>query len=131
MSKDVAPLTDKQQMFVDALVSNGGKVKEAAEVAGIHWQYGYTLKKELARHIAEAAQAYLSLHAVKAVQKVIETMDAEMPNPVQLNAANSILDRAGVKAVQEEEKATIKANIFILPEKRAIEAIETTFEEIK
>lgn len=123
MSKELA-LTPNQQNFIDMLIACDGNVAEAAREVGISDTYGYVLKNKLAKHIAEAAQQYLASHAISSAKKLIEMQDKEMPNPVHLNAINSVLDRAGVKYVSEEDKGpTIKANIFILPEKREIEPI--------
>lgn len=131
-NKELATLSDKEENFIDALIENGGSIRGASIAAGYGEAYGYQLRKRLAKHIAEAAQEYLAIHAVKAGHKLIGLMDAEMPNPTHLNATIAVLDRAGVikKDFHEEERPTIKANIFILPEKRFNEVIDTTFNEI-
>lgn len=125
MAKEIA-LTDREQLFIDNLLENGGKVQLAAEAAGYSMpaQYGYVLRKRLAKEIAEATQQWLAFHGPKAAQKVIDTMDAEMPNPLQLAAAKDILDRAGVKVKEEVQQVSVKANIFILPEKKMLEEIK-------
>lgn len=133
MSKEII-LSDREEAFVHALVSSGGDVAAAEDAGGYAKGYGYLVRKRLARPIAEAAQEYLSMHSVRAAKKVIDTMDAEMPNPVQLSAAQAVLDRAGVvrRTLEEEQVGpTIKANIFILPEKRYAEVIDAVFTEHK
>lgn len=127
-------LTDREEAFVHALVDSGGNIAIAEEAGGYAKGYGYLVRRRLAKHVAEAAQEYLAINSVKAAKKVVDTMDAVMPNPVQLTAAQAVLDRAGVvkKSLEEEQTGpTIKANIFILPEKRYAEIIDVTFTELK
>lgn len=121
-SKEVV-LNDREELFIQLLVENGGKVKEAAEESGYDHKYAYVVRKRLAKYIAEAAQQYLSIQSVKAAKKVIDIMDEEMPNAIQLQAAQAVLDRAGVikKDMNEGQINVQKANIFILPEKRESE----------
>lgn len=122
MSKEVAILDDRDQCFIDNLLNNGGNIRQASIDAGFsNGDYGYKVRRRLSKEIAEATQQWISFHGPKAAQKVIDTMDAEMPNPIQLAAAKDILDRAGVKLKEEVQEVHVKANIFILPEKRVIE----------
>src|SRR5229473_3557835 len=69
---------------------------------------------------------------VKAAAKIVNSMDAEMPNPIHLQAANSLLDRVGIikRDFAEENRNVIKANIFILPEKRTQEIVDTVYTAI-
>ena len=122
MSKEIA-LTNKEEAFIEHLFETGGKIKLAAELAGYkHAEtYGYVLRKRLAKEIAEAAQHYLSFNAPRAAKKIVDTMDEDNPNPIQFAAAKDILDRAGAKPKPEEvAQVSVKANIFILPEKKLI-----------
>lgn len=128
MAKEVV-LSEREEAFVDALVESGGNIQHASEVSGYAPKYCYLLKNKFAKQVAEATQIYLTLHAPKAAKHVIDTLSEPVPNPIRLNAARDILDRAGVKPmVEEEEKQVIKANIFILPEKKYAEIIEADFE---
>lgn len=121
MSKELV-VSDQDQLFIDTLLDNGGNVKQAAVASGHHASYGYIMRKRLASEIAEATQHYLAFHGPKAAHKIIGIMDDEMPNPVQLAAARDILDRAGIKTKDEGQQVNVKANIFILPEKKMLEA---------
>ena len=112
-------LTTQEQNFIENLVE-GLDPKKAAEAAGFHPLYGYQLRKRLSKFIVEAAEDYLALHAVKAAKHVTDTLDAEMPNPIKLQAANSLLDRVGIIKKDTIQAPVIKANIFILPEKKTI-----------
>ncbi len=117
-------INDQEQLFIDHLLDNGGNVRQAARDAGYGTpdKYGYVLRKRLSKEIAEATQQFLAFHGPKAAHKIIDTMDAEMPNPIQLAAAKDILDRAGVKTKDDSTQVNVKANIFILPEKKLLEA---------
>jgi len=123
MSKELTTINEKEQLFIENLLDNGGNVQKAAIDAGYKYaqSYGYVLRKRLAKEIAEATQQFLAFHGPKAAHKVISLMDAEMPNPTHLAAARDILDRGGVKTPEETNQINVKANIFILPEKRLLE----------
>jgi hypothetical protein len=112
-------LNDREEKFIQCLLEGKGN-DVAAREAGYTESYGYQLRKRLAKYIVDAAQDFLSIHAVKAAKHVVDTLDAEMPNPVKLQAAQSILDRVGVIKKDSVPTTTIKANIFILPEKQQI-----------
>lgn len=110
-------LSTKEQTFIEALINNGGQVFKAAEEAGYNKTYATVLKKKLSKYIIEATQEHLALHAIKAADRVIASIDEEVPNNVRLNAANSLLDRVGLSKRELDTQPSIKANIFILPEK--------------
>lgn len=124
MATELVPITEREELFIDTLIENDGNVAKTARDLNFSSKYGYYLRNKLGQHIAAAAQEYLSMHTIKAAKFVVGTLDDELPNPIKLNAANSILDRGGVlpkKEIKEqEEKPIIKANIFILPEKRYV-----------
>jgi hypothetical protein len=122
MSKEVT-ISNQEQLFIDLLLENGGKVPQAAADAGYSHpkSYGYVLRRRLAKEIAEATQQWLAFHGPKAAHKIVDMMDSDMPNPVHLNAARDVLDRAGIKPKEEVQQVNVKANIFILPEKRLLD----------
>lgn len=126
MQKELVELDDRERKFIEILLENGGKLQKAAEEAGFHPGYAYKLRDRLSKAIIQAAQEHLALNSVKAAQKVIDSIDAEMPNPIHLQAATALLDRVGIikKDPNAEQGTTIKSNIFILPEKHEIPAIE-------
>lgn len=116
-------LTTQEENFIDLLL-DGNSVSKAASTAGYSAVYGYTLKKKLSKFIVEAAQDYLALHAIKAAKHAVDVLEDDMPNPIKLQAAWGILDRVGVIKKDNTPITTIKANIFILPEKRSIDYID-------
>ena len=121
MSKE---LTTQEHNFIQNLYENGGHIANAARDAGYAPDYGYALKRRLAKEIVNAAKDYIAVHTVKAAIHMVNAIDAENPNPVQLNAAKEVLDRGGVARKDDTPTVTIRPNIFILPEKRPITIID-------
>lgn len=123
MSKELV-LNDKEQAFIDALIKNGGSLQEAAAEAGYHPLYAYKLRDRLAKYMPDLVKSFLALNALKAANHVVETITKDNPNVVQLNAARDVLDRVGVREEKDSNQPVIKANIFILPEKRELKVID-------
>lgn len=119
MSSKELTLTAKEELFVMALLDNGGNVREAAKVAGYaDVNYGYAVRKRLAKYIAQGVKDFLTVNgAARAANGLINMMDEDNPNPVKLNTYKDILDRTGVKHHEEQQQPSVKQNIFILPEK--------------
>jgi hypothetical protein len=110
-------LTEQETKFIEALILNGGNLGAAAESAGYARNYGYALRSRLSKHIIDATKDYFAVHAIKAANRVIESIDNQMPNAVNLNAALALLDRVGISKKDLDSSETIKANVFILPAK--------------
>jgi len=127
MSKDLVDLNEQERQFVELLFENQGNIKKSAEEAGFHPMYGYKLRDRLAKAITEAAQSYLAMNSMKAAVKLVDSIDDAMPNPIHVSAAQAVLDRVGIiKKDPNDGQQVIKANIFILPEKRFAEMIDVT-----
>lgn len=111
-------LTEAEENFIELVLLNEGNVAKAARDIGITATHAYRLRKRLAKHIIQATHEYLAMHAPKAANRVIGSIDEELPNPTRLSAAFGLLDRVGVNQKdKQEEKPVLKQNIFILPEK--------------
>ena len=122
-------LTDKQQKFLDCLITTNGDPKQAAILAGYsngsHYQVIAALKDE----IIDLATNVLANSAPEAAFKLVEIMKTNKPMPQiqnKLQAAQAILDRVGVV---KKERLDVNHNIgsggvFILPEKREGELID-------
>lgn len=121
MANEVA-LSNKEELFIQHLME-GMAVTKAAEAAGFNPTYGYPLRKKLAKHIINEAENYLAVHSVSAAKKLVDAISDDFPNAVQVQAANSLLDRIGIIKKDSTPQTTIKANIFILPEKQASQLI--------
>lgn len=122
---EVAALTTKQQLFLDALVSEDamGDLRTAMRIAGYSdkTKVAY-LAKEIRKEIREATETLLAMYAPKAAYALTSLLD----NPDTFNArhiisaSKEILDRTGlgVKAQMEVEVNT-PSPIFILPPKKS------------
>ena len=125
MSKELVELNEQEALFVELLFENEGNIKKAAEQAGFHPQYGYKLRNRLAKAITEASEQYLAVNSMKAAIKLVDSIDDPMPHPVNVSAAQAVLDRVGIiKKDPRDTQPIIKANIFILPEKRFAEMVD-------
>ena len=118
-------LTEKQQSFLDNLITTEGNPKEAAELAGYsgnHYQVIQTLKEE----IVDLASDVLARSAPQAAFKLVEVMTSDDAIPqvnTKLQAAQTILDRVGVsKKERLDINHNVNGGIFVLPEKKPIEA---------
>lgn len=121
MANDLVPLNEKEELFIEKLIENGGHLQNAAEAAGYHRAYAYQLRKKLGKHIIEATQDYFAVNALNAASRVVNSINDKMPNMTNLNAALALLDRVGItKKDLSDQSTTIKANIFILPAKQEI-----------
>ena len=117
-------LTDKQETFLTTLVENGGRVKEAMEVAGYHPGSRSNLINSVKNEIIERTRQYLASSSVQAANRLIEGLDADGTIPssqmeVRLRAANDILDRTGVSKRQEiATESKVLHGIVLLPAKK-------------
>ena len=117
-------LTDKQETFLTTLVENGGRVKEAMEVAGYHPASRSNLIKAGKHEIIERTRQHLASSSVQAANRLIDGLDADGTIPssqmeVRLRAANDILDRTGVSKRQEiAMESKVLHGIVLLPAKK-------------
>ena len=125
-------LTDKQQKFLDCLVTTNGDLKQAAELAGYSNGSHYQVVKALKDEIIDFATDILAHSAPEAAFKLVEIMNTNKPiTQIQnkLQAAQAILDRVGVtKKERLDVNHNVSGGVFILPAKEVIEvtAYETT-----
>ena len=128
--KDNRKLTEKQQSFLDNLVTTQGDFKKAAELAAYSGNH-YQVLKSLREEVVDLASDVLARSAPQAAFKLIEIMSSERPVPQatnKLSAAQTILDRVGVaKTDRVQVDHNVKGGIFILPEKQTIDI--TDYEE--
>ena len=124
-------LTEMQQIFLDNVVTTGGDLKKAAELAGYkgnHYQVIQSLKDEL----VDMAQKLLAHNAPKAAMKLVEVMESDRPVPQassKLQAAQTILDRVGVaKTERLNIDHNVSGGLFILPQKETV-IVEGEYEE--
>jgi phosphoribosylformylglycinamidine (FGAM) synthase-like enzyme len=117
-------LTDKQQSFLDNLVTTEGDFKKAAELAGYSGGNHYQVLKSLKEEVVDLASDVLARSAPKAAFKLVEMIDSNKPIPQasqKLNAAQTILDRVGIaKTERVQVDHNVQGGIFILPEKHSV-----------
>ena len=91
-------LTEMQQIFLDNVVTTGGDLKKAAELAGYKGNH-YQVIKSLKDELVDMAQNLLAHNAPKAAMKLVDIMDSNIPIPqanMRLQAAQTILYRTGL-----------------------------------
>jgi len=115
-------LTEKQQKFLDCLITTNGNPKEAAELAGYSGGNHYQVVAALKDEIIDLATNVLANSAPEAAFKLVDIMNTNRPIPQiqnKLQAAQTILDRVGVV---KKERIDVNHNasmggVFILPAK--------------
>ena len=116
-------LTDKQERFLDELLSNGGHVKNAVAAAGYKEQSRSWLTRSLRDEIIERTRSMLATNSVKAANRIIEGLDEDGTIPLnqmdmRLKTAESVLDRVGLgKKQQLEVEGQVMHGIVMLPSK--------------
>ena len=117
-------LTPQQAQFLDILFENGGNVTAAAVDAGYSRGSAGWLRKNLAEEIVERTRDVLSVNAMKAATRLISTIDNPMPergDDLRLKAAESLLNRVGVKAPEEvNHNVTAIHGVVLLPAKNEV-----------
>ena len=121
-------VTEKQQKFLDSLVSTGGDPKLAAELAGYAEGSHSQVIKSLQQEVIDLASNILAQSAPKAAFKLVEVMSSDEAIPqvnTKLQAAQTILDRVGLsKTDRLDVTHNVDVNsgsLFILPAKQVIE----------
>ena len=124
-------LTEMQQIFLDNVVTTGGDLKKAAELAGYKGNH-YQVIKSLKDELVDMAQNLLAHNAPKAAMKLVEVMESDRPVPQassKLQAAQTILDRVGVaKTERLNIDHNVSGGLFILPQKETV-IVEGEYEE--
>ena len=117
-------ITPQQAQFLDILFENGGNVTAAAVDAGYSRGSAGWLRKNLAEEIVERTRDVLSVNAMKAATRLISTIDNPMPergDDLRLKAAESLLNRVGVKAPEEvNHNVTAIHGVVLLPAKNEV-----------
>jgi len=131
---DKRNLSEKQQSFLDNLIETKGDAKLAASLAGYKSSH-YHLLRSLKQEVLDITQEILAQSAPKAAFKLLEIMESNRPIPQagnKLQAAQSVLDRVGVvKSERLDITHSGGGGIFLLPEKRVIEAETVEVDNIK
>jgi len=97
-------LTEQQSLFLEILFENGGNITAAATDAGYSVGSASWLRKTLADEIVERTKDVLSMNAFKAANRLVATIDNPAPergDDLRLKAAESLLNRVGVKQTEK------------------------------
>jgi|TARA_R100000654_G_scaffold60280_1_gene87130 phage terminase small subunit len=117
-------LTTQQSQFLDILFENGGNITAAATDAGYSVGSASWLRKTLADEIVERTKDVLSMNAFKAANRLVATIDNPAPergDDLRLKAAESLLNRVGVKqAEQINHNVTAVHGVVLLPPKKEV-----------
>ena len=114
-------LTDKQEAFLDALMSEArGNIRAAMDIAG----YSKSTKSSevvgpLKDEIVERASMMLALNAPKAAFGIVDVLDdpSALGARNAISAAREVLDRSGIVKKEQVEVTTNTGGLFVLPPK--------------
>lgn len=122
-------LTEKQELFLDALVTEAkGNIREAMRLAG----YANNTKtaevvSSLREEIIERASMVLAMNAPKAAFGIVGVLDdpSAMGARNSVAAAREILDRTGLIKKEQVEVKGPENGLFILPPKKIDDGLGT------
>ena len=114
-------LTERQELFVDALIENGGNISQAIRKAGYKDTSRAWLVDSVANQIVERTQRYLATHGMKAANNLISALDEDGTTPkgdLRLKAAESLLNRIGIGSREiVDHNVTALHGVVLLPNK--------------
>ena len=121
-------LTDKQEAFLDALMSEArGNIRAAMDIAG----YSKSTKSSevvgpLKDEIVERASMMLALNAPKAAFGIVDVLDdpSALGARNAISAARELLDRSGIVKKEQVEVTTNTGGLFVLPPKTGDDVAE-------
>lgn len=126
--KSTKVYTEQQQLFLDALIPCGGKIRAAMTVAGFSKDTSERyIINILHEEIVEIANKLLAGNAVSAAVGLTEVLadPEQLGSANKINAAKEILDRGGViKKSTDDIKVGNTGGILILPAKKTKITIE-------
>jgi hypothetical protein len=102
-------ISAKAKKLVDTLVSSGCTITEASKVAGYQGNSARVSaskmlrKPEVQTYMAQEVQRAFGLSSARAGVKLLALSQGARSEYVQLEASNSILDRAGFKAPEKHQ----------------------------
>ena len=115
-------LTEKQEIFVDELMSNGGNVSQAMTLAGYKPNSRQWLIRSVKDEIVRRTEHLLALNSARAAQRIISTIDDDGTEPrseIRLKAAESVLNRVGLgKKDTVQHNVTAIHGVVLLPSKK-------------
>ena len=118
-------ISEKEELFLQNLFSNGGFVVAAAENAGYTKGSAGYLRSKLSDEIIRRSKNLLASASVKATNKLISLIDSpqiERGEDLRFKAAESLLNRVGL-GKEETHNHNVQAlhGVVLLPAKKGIE----------
>lgn len=118
-------ISEKEELFLSNLFSNGGAVVAAATDAGYTKGSVGWLRNKLADEIIRRSKNLLATASVKATQRLINTIDSpevSRGDDLRLKAAESLLNRVGL-GKEETHNHNVQAlhGVVLLPAKKGME----------
>ena len=117
-------ISEKEELFLQNLFSNGGYVVAAAENAGYTKGSAGYLRSKLADEIIKRSKSLLAGASVKATNKLISLIDSpqvERGDDLRFKAAESLLNRVGL-GKEETHNHNVQAlhGVVLLPAKKGV-----------
>ena len=117
-------ISEKEELFLSNLFSNGGAVVAAATDAGYPKGSVGWLRNRLADEIIKRSKTLLATASVKATQRLIDSIDSpeiSRGDDVRLKAAESLLNRVGL-GKEETHNHNVQAihGVVLLPAKKGM-----------
>ena len=117
-------ISEKEELFLQNLFSNGGYVVAAAEKAGYTKGSAGWLRTKLSDEIIKRSKNLLASASVKATNRLISLIDSpqiERGDDLRLKAAESLLNRVGL-GKEETHNHNVQAlhGVVLLPAKKEI-----------
>jgi len=139
MANNLAPqkreLTEKQEIFVDTLLQNGGNVTAAMSVAGYKPNSRQWLVRSVKDEILNRTEHLLALNSARAAQRIISTIDDDGTEPraeIKLKAAESLLNRVGLgRKDTVQHNVTALHGVVLLPTKKPVQEVVVNQQEVE
>ena len=117
-------ISEKEELFLQNLFSNGGYVVAAAESAGYTKGSAGYLRSKLSNEIISRSKNLLASASVKATNKLISLIDSpqiERGDDLRFKAAESLLNRVGL-GKEETHNHNVQAlhGVVLLPAKKGV-----------
>jgi len=128
-------LTEKQEIFVDTLLQNGGNVTAAMSVAGYKPNSRQWLVRSVKDEILNRTEHLLALNSARAAQRIISTIDDDGTEPrseIRLKAAESLLNRVGLgRKDTVQHNVTALHGVVLLPTKKPVQEVVVNQQEVE
>ena len=139
MANNLAPqkreLTEKQEIFVDTLLQNGGNVTAAMSVAGYKPNSRQWLVRSVKDEILNRTEHLLALNSARAAQRIISTIDDDGTEPraeIKLKAAEARLNRVGLgRKDTVQHNVTALHGVVLLPTKKPVQEVVVNQQEVE